>query len=575
MVRNGNVYTLTEDVNVKFSNQYMMELTPFLVIEKNNIVVNGAGHTVTCNGTGLGIYARGVSEVTIANFTLRNFTVGFSSYICDLTTTTQLSLISRPTRNLQIINNNIDVIKQQTLGSGTEGYGILIEFSEDVLVSGNTIKSEDSTRGLYVGSTCNRTIITDNSFIGCGLDFYTLAEKTISGNTIDNKPVIFVKNKDHQVIDGMEQVLVYNCSDLTISNVIANSNFRRTVQLEATVNSTVTACSGIIVLKDCTNNSICNNSAKTVALFSSNFNRIYSNNLAEGYVIYPRASGEEQYGRCIDLSASKYNDIYNNTLRNCTEGIHIGEVEEASQYNNIYQNTIYNASNGIFFTYGHQNYIYSNRIRNCSVGLCLQATNDIVGVQNNITECRLALYIMGSNNLFYHNNALNNTYQVIVENLMLFSSNIVYAYSINNTFDAGSSVGGNYWSNFQGVDSNSDGISETPYVINANCSDRYPFMAPVSLSDYMPPQKPEVIFESMPKSTATPTPTPTATATSSATTNSQTSSNSQNQQSTSNTKTTTPTAPELQTWIISPLFFVMSLALVAVALKKQQQGSKR
>ncbi|MDD3792741.1 MAG: hypothetical protein PHY74_06390, partial [Candidatus Bathyarchaeota archaeon] len=146
--RNGNIYTLTSDVNVEFSNYLAQELTPFLVIEKDNIVVNGAGHTVTSNGTGLGIYARGVHGVTIANFTLRNFTVGFSSYVSDLITPTHSELIRKLTHNNQILNNNIEVVNPQSIGSGVEGWGIFVEFSEDILVNGNTIKAADPAKGL-------------------------------------------------------------------------------------------------------------------------------------------------------------------------------------------------------------------------------------------------------------------------------------------------------------------------------------------------------------------------------------------------------------------------------------------
>jgi parallel beta-helix repeat protein len=530
--RNGNVYTLSSDVNVEFSNYLAQELTPFLVIERDNIVVNGAGHTVISNGTGMGIYARGVQGVTIANFTLKNFTVGFSSYICDLITPAQSGLIRKLTHNNQILNNNIEVVNPQSMGSGVEGWGIFVEFSEDILVSGNTIKAADSAKGLYVGVTCNRTTITNNKFVKCGLDLYSLAEKTLNDNTIDDKPVVFVTGKSHEVIDGGEQVFVYNCHDITVRNVAPNSDYRRTIQLQSTDNSIVTLCKGVIALTDSTNNSITNNPAKTVALFSSNFNRIYSNDLSVGYVIFPRASYEATYGRCIDLSASKYNDIYNNTIRSCTYAIHVGEVEEASQYNNIYQNNIYNAGKGIFFTYSHQNYVYSNKIRNCSTGLSLQATNDMVAAKNNITDCGLALYVMGSNNQFYHNNLNNNTNQVIVEHQMLFSSVIVLAYSVNNTFDAGYLAGGNYWSIFQGLDSNGDGVSETPYVINSNNSDRYPFMQPLGLFDYVPPEKPPVYFEPTPTPIPTPTPTLTPTATPTA----------PPPQTTTNNPTPTPTA---------------------------------
>lgn len=574
--RDGNVYTLTSDVNLQFSNAFMQELTPFLVIEKSNIGVNGAGHTVTCNGTGLGIYARGVRDVTIANFTLKGFTVGISSYICDLMTTEQMGLISQPTSNNQILDNNIEVVSSKSLGSGVEDWGIYVEFAQDTYVNGNTITAENPTRGLYVGPTCNRTTITNNKLHGCGFDFYTLAEKTISGNTIDGKPIVFVSGKSGEVIDGGEQVLVYNCDNVVVKNIQPNNSYRRTIQLEKTVNSTVTACDGVIVLKNCTDNTVYGNQAKDIGLFGSNFNKIYSNFLSSGYVIYPRALGEEVYGRCIDLSASRYNDIYNNTIRDCTEGIHLGEVEEASQYNNIYQNDIYNASVGIRLTYCPENYIYSNNIHNCTGGINLLATNKDVVVQNNITQCLQAVAIMGSNNQIYHNNFVDNTKQASIEDQMLFSSSIVYAYSVNNTFDNGYPAGGNYWSSFQGVDLNSDGISETPYIIRGNSSDRYPFMHPVSFSDYTPPIKPPVTYEPTPTPTAppateTPAPTQTMAPTQTSTPTLQPIETTRPQQTTpTSTVTSPPEAPELQTLLIIPALVGVALLLVATELKKRQ-----
>ena len=42
---------------------------------------------------------------------------------------------------------------------------------------------------------------------------------------------------------------------------------------------------------------------------------------------------------------------------------------------------------------------------------------------------------------------------------------------------------GNYWSNYHGVDANGDGIGDTPYVIDANRSDRYPLIASFNISN--------------------------------------------------------------------------------------------
>jgi parallel beta-helix repeat protein len=76
-----------------------------------------------------------------------------------------------------------------------------------------------------------------------------------------------------------------------------------------------------------------------------------------------------------------------------------------------------------------------------------------------------------NNNLIYHNNFFNR-------------SNNVYIYeSTNNFWDDGYPSGGNYWSNYVGVDvksgpnqdlPGSDGLGDTPYIIDASNTDHYP-----------------------------------------------------------------------------------------------------
>jgi parallel beta-helix repeat protein len=83
-----------------------------------------------------------------------------------------------------------------------------------------------------------------------------------------------------------------------------------------------------------------------------------------------------------------------------------------------------------------------------------------------------------SDNMLYHNSFINNGGQVWL-----------YGFS-NNTLDNGYPSGGNFWSDYGGVDEKSgphqsqpgsDGVGDTPYVIDSNNKDRYPLMKPWSL----------------------------------------------------------------------------------------------
>jgi parallel beta-helix repeat protein len=72
-----------------------------------------------------------------------------------------------------------------------------------------------------------------------------------------------------------------------------------------------------------------------------------------------------------------------------------------------------------------------------------------------------------SNNLIYHNDFVNNLQHVTIQNSV-------------NTWDDGYPSGGNYWSDYTGIDADGDGIGDTPYVINHNNMDQFPLMTPMS-----------------------------------------------------------------------------------------------
>ncbi len=546
--RVGNVYTLTADINVQL-NDNLWGLTPCIVVLKDNVVIDGAGHAIQSNGTGMGIYARGVQDVTIQNFRMHGFVLGISSFVAEPGAPPEI--LYKKTANNRIVNNDIELVGvSNPMQSDLAGWGIYVEFAEDIQVTGNTIKTSYSSKGLFVGSTCNRTTISDNHFFGCGLDLLNLASKTISGNTIDGKSVVYLNGASNQIVENAEQVLLYNSDKITVQNIDPNNIYRRTIQLEKIVDSTITNCRGIIGLTECSNNDIYGNLATNIALFQSSHNKVYNNTVSGGYVIYPRAGSEFTDGRrCIDLSGSSYNEIFCNILKDSNQGVHLGEVEEGSSHNSIYQNNIFNVGQGVLISYSPENQIYSNLVTNSTVGISIQVAEKITTYQNNITRCNTAVSITGSNNQVYHNNFIDNTHQVAIYDQMLFTSSIVLAYSVNNTFDAGV-LGGNFWSTFNGVDSNGDGISETPYTIDRNGTDNYPYVQPLNFGFEVPQTTP---YTQPPASSPQATPSLPA-------------------QETAQASTPATVATEYSAWIILPIIVVFSLIVLGVKKRKRKHG---
>ena len=186
---------------------------------------------------------------------------------------------------------------------------------------------------------------------------------------------------------------------------------------------------------------------------------------------------------------------------------------------NIISGKTDNRSGALYISHdSFNNIVFQNAFENNALAIALGA-QVATTVWNNVYD-----------NRFYKNDFLNNT-----QNVWIAPGAPV------NYWDNGQQ--GNYWSNFHGVDSNGDGLSEIPYEITANNTDHHPLMNPIDISTLVLP--------------------------STSTTPSTSSSPNQNTSSSSSPDTTNkPAVPEFETWII--ILVIMAVTLVPVAVYKRK-----
>jgi parallel beta-helix repeat protein len=212
-----------------------------------------------------------------------------------------------------------------------------------------------------------------------------------------------------------------------------------------------------------------------IYLVSSLNNSIVKNNMFENFW-------------SIWLYASLHNTIFRNRV---SEGF--GIVFNLSSNNSVLENEILRyrvpgeyGCYGIWFEHSSNNAIMKNTIGyTFIVGAYLYNSSNNIVTENNIMENGFGIDIRASsNNKIFHNNFVNNLIQVYSREGSV------------NTWDDDYPSGGNYWSDYAGIDlysgpyqneTGSDGIGDTPYVIDANNIDHYPLMNPYTPTPPKPP----------------------------------------------------------------------------------------
>jgi parallel beta-helix repeat protein len=358
-----------------------------------------------------------------------------------------------PSKNNVISKNNI---------AYNGGHGIYLGYASNNSIFGNTIAN--NYYGIYFYSSSNN-ILRSNSMLGNRYNFGVVSDfinDVDASNTVDGKPIYYwINARDMVVPKDAGCVILVNSTNITVEGLELKNNeagilLANTNRTNITQNSITNNRVGIY-LYNSFNNSIERNVFVNNGLFTfESYNNIVLDNLVNNKpLVYLEDVSDifvEDAGQVVIVNSTRIR-VENLDLSNATIGVQLLKTRDTT----ISRNRITaNEWSGIYFK---------------------DSLNNTIS-RNNITENGFGIELFNSSdNRIYHNNFINNTWQV------------AWSRGYANVWDDGYPSGGNYWSHYTGVDlysgpfqneTGSDGIGDLPYTIDANNVDRYPLMNPWS-----------------------------------------------------------------------------------------------
>ena len=305
IMRDGNIYTFTADISGS------------IVVEKDDVVVDGAGFSLQGTGVGTGISLDERTNVTVRNMDANNFFYGFyldSSHNNSLSnnnvTGNFYGVYLSASSNNTIVYNDV---------SGNEYPGVWLRSSSNNEIRENRI-TENLQDGIWLSTSSddNRIVgnaISENAF-GIRIDDYSnnmlrnndlrdngcnfgvfgsylpeFIQDIDESNTVNGKPIIYwVSRQDETVPLDAGYVALVDCSGITVQNLNLSRNgqgllLAYTTDSLITQNNLTENIHGIYLCGSSDNtvsgNNISRNAANGIYLCYSENNSFFQNNFID------------------------------------------------------------------------------------------------------------------------------------------------------------------------------------------------------------------------------------------------------------------------------------------------------
>ncbi len=456
-------------------------------------VTSGLFQDITTTGTDHAFYTYGVTDVTVTRLTA----IGDFDYDDD--DWEDILFYDQESTNLTITDSTM-----------SDGYrGLQSYESTGLFVEDNLLESNyqgimlDGTQGAYI----SQNSVVESRYYG--LRSYYMSDSEVSGNTLSfgEYGMYLYSSSDSNVTDNvlynnMYGLRTYYTYGMNYSHNTVTSNWEYGFESQYP--------SGDVYY----GNTVAENGQYGIWMYSPSSVSVLGNDiLSNGYGLYI----QEGYGTAVA----------GNTFDSNWEGIHtesndylsasgnlftenrVGLMAQWSYYQTVEGNTFDSNWDALYLDGGNDYTIVRNDlVRNGYRGVFMFDSGDSLIAMNNISGSYAGIQLFSSYSVeVYANNVSSNengVYLAYSEDVAVYNNNFVgniaQAYDSEgdeNSWDMGYPEGGNYWSEYDGVDEyggefqdepGPDGIGDTPHVIDGDTQDRYPFFlglnnnfAPVAL----------------------------------------------------------------------------------------------